>query len=69
MERFYAPKKDFFEKQWILPDVEKFSAPRVSFIDLFAWIVLLVLVARPQPDVGSGCCTSAILSALGYSYA
>src|SRR5262245_8866697 len=24
--RFYAPKKEFFEKKWILPDVEKVSA-------------------------------------------
>lgn len=23
MARFYAPKKEFFEKKWILPDVEK----------------------------------------------
>jgi hypothetical protein len=26
MARFYAPKKEFFEKKWILPDVEKVSA-------------------------------------------
>jgi len=25
MARFYAPKKEFFEKKWILPDVEKAS--------------------------------------------
>jgi hypothetical protein len=25
MARFYAPKKEFFEKKWILPDVEKFT--------------------------------------------
>jgi hypothetical protein len=23
MARFYAPRKEFFEKKWILPDVEK----------------------------------------------
>jgi len=23
MARFYGPKKEFFEKKWILPDVEK----------------------------------------------
>jgi hypothetical protein len=23
MARFYAPKKEFFEKKWVLPDVEK----------------------------------------------
>lgn len=26
MARFYAPKKEFFEKKWILPDVEKVAA-------------------------------------------
>jgi hypothetical protein len=26
MARFYAPKKAFFEKKWLLPDVEKFAA-------------------------------------------
>lgn len=26
MARFYAPKKEFFEKKWILPDVEKLDA-------------------------------------------
>jgi hypothetical protein len=26
MARFYAPKKEFFEKKWVLPDVEKFTA-------------------------------------------
>lgn len=26
MARFYAPKKEFFEKKWILPDVEKIAA-------------------------------------------
>jgi hypothetical protein len=26
MARFYAPKKEFFEKKWVLPDVEKASA-------------------------------------------
>ena len=26
MSRFYAPKKEFFEKKWILPDVEKVAA-------------------------------------------
>lgn len=26
MARFYAPKPEFFEKKWILPDVEKFAA-------------------------------------------
>jgi hypothetical protein len=26
MARFYAPRKEFFEKKWILPDVEKFGA-------------------------------------------
>jgi hypothetical protein len=26
MARFYAPKKEFFEKKWILPDVEKIGA-------------------------------------------
>jgi hypothetical protein len=26
MARFYAPQKEFFEKKWILPDVEKASA-------------------------------------------
>jgi len=26
MARFYAPKKEFFEKKWILPDVEKVVA-------------------------------------------
>jgi hypothetical protein len=26
MARFYAPKKEFFEKKWILPDVEKLAA-------------------------------------------
>jgi len=27
MPRFYAPKEEFFEKIWVLPDVEKVSAP------------------------------------------
>jgi hypothetical protein len=27
MARFYAPKPEFFEKTWILPDVEKLAAP------------------------------------------
>jgi len=26
MARFYAPKKEFFEKKWALPDVEKIDA-------------------------------------------
>lgn len=26
MARFYAPRKEFFEKKWILPDVEKIAA-------------------------------------------
>jgi hypothetical protein len=26
MARFYAPKKEFFEKVWVLPDVEKVAA-------------------------------------------
>ena len=26
MARFYAPRKEFFEKKWILPDVEKVAA-------------------------------------------
>jgi len=26
MARFYAPKKEFFDKKWVLPDVEKASA-------------------------------------------
>jgi hypothetical protein len=25
MARFYAPKPEFFDKKWILPDVEKFA--------------------------------------------
>jgi hypothetical protein len=27
MARFYAPKKEFFEKKWILPDVERIATP------------------------------------------
>ena len=23
MARFYAPRKEFFEKKWVLPDIEK----------------------------------------------
>jgi hypothetical protein len=26
MFRLYAPKKEFFDKVWVLPDVEKFAA-------------------------------------------
>jgi hypothetical protein len=26
MARFYAPKKEFFEKKWTLPDVERITA-------------------------------------------
>jgi hypothetical protein len=26
MARFYAPKKEFFDKVWKLPDVEKLAA-------------------------------------------
>jgi hypothetical protein len=27
MARFYAPKPEFFEKKWILPDVERMAGP------------------------------------------
>jgi hypothetical protein len=27
MARFYAPKKEFFDKAWVLPDVERIAAP------------------------------------------